>query len=250
MDKYKAIDEKITEGYRHIERHDTTKACDIWLDAWEDIKSVMKEEDIADITALDDKFNWNEFLSNYVQDLELELGNAGQDNENYIRRRISYCEEMLQLCRNDDTLIIENTRRAIADSHYELGNATECDRLYSAWLEADPKWGWGYIGWSDCYSFGTRKISPNYEKAETIIRKALEQKDVDERIEVIYRAMDIYAALEQTEKVESLKDELTELNKNATRGTTVNTPVKVDKVGRNDPCPCGSGKKYKKCCGA
>lgn len=22
-----------------------------------------------------------------------------------------------------------------------------------------------------------------------------------------------------------------------------------EKVGRNDPCPCGSGKKYKKCCG-
>ena len=27
-------------------------------------------------------------------------------------------------------------------------------------------------------------------------------------------------------------------------------PVLSDKVGRNDPCPCGSGKKYKKCCGA
>jgi preprotein translocase subunit SecA len=26
--------------------------------------------------------------------------------------------------------------------------------------------------------------------------------------------------------------------------------VNKDKVGRNDPCPCGSGKKYKKCCGA
>jgi uncharacterized protein YecA (UPF0149 family) len=22
-----------------------------------------------------------------------------------------------------------------------------------------------------------------------------------------------------------------------------------DKVGRNEPCPCGSGKKYKRCCG-
>jgi len=22
------------------------------------------------------------------------------------------------------------------------------------------------------------------------------------------------------------------------------------KIGRNDPCPCGSGKKWKKCCGA
>ena len=28
------------------------------------------------------------------------------------------------------------------------------------------------------------------------------------------------------------------------------TVVKGEKVGRNDPCPCGSGKKYKNCCGA
>ena len=26
------------------------------------------------------------------------------------------------------------------------------------------------------------------------------------------------------------------------------TVVKEQKVGRNDPCPCGSGKKYKFCC--
>lgn len=28
-----------------------------------------------------------------------------------------------------------------------------------------------------------------------------------------------------------------------------NTVVKGEKIGRNDPCTCGSGKKYKKCCG-
>ena len=27
------------------------------------------------------------------------------------------------------------------------------------------------------------------------------------------------------------------------------TVRKPKKIGRNDPCPCGSGKKYKKCCG-
>ena len=27
-------------------------------------------------------------------------------------------------------------------------------------------------------------------------------------------------------------------------------PITSEKVGRNDPCPCGSGKKYKKCCGS
>ncbi len=33
-------------------------------------------------------------------------------------------------------------------------------------------------------------------------------------------------------------------------GGAVSKPVKKErKVGRNDPCPCGSGKKYKKCCG-
>ncbi|MBU2542259.1 preprotein translocase subunit SecA [Patescibacteria group bacterium] len=34
----------------------------------------------------------------------------------------------------------------------------------------------------------------------------------------------------------------------AVKGKTRND--EGDKVGRNDPCPCGSGKKYKKCCGA
>jgi SEC-C motif domain protein len=33
---------------------------------------------------------------------------------------------------------------------------------------------------------------------------------------------------------------------------TTPAPVRraTPKIGRNDPCPCGSGKKYKKCCGA
>ena len=29
----------------------------------------------------------------------------------------------------------------------------------------------------------------------------------------------------------------------------MHTVVKEKKIGRNDPCPCGSGKKYKQCCG-
>ena len=31
--------------------------------------------------------------------------------------------------------------------------------------------------------------------------------------------------------------------------TANKTVRKGKKIGRNDPCPCGSGKKYKKCCG-
>ena len=40
-------------------------------------------------------------------------------------------------------------------------------------------------------------------------------------------------------------------SKDAQRPRPMQAPVvKSAKVGRNDPCPCGSGKKYKKCCGA
>jgi preprotein translocase subunit SecA len=36
----------------------------------------------------------------------------------------------------------------------------------------------------------------------------------------------------------------------AATGSAKGAAAKAGKVGRNDPCPCGSGKKYKKCCGA
>ena len=40
------------------------------------------------------------------------------------------------------------------------------------------------------------------------------------------------------------------ISEGASDGTVRRQPVrKAAKVGRNDPCPCGSGKKYKKCCG-
>jgi len=40
------------------------------------------------------------------------------------------------------------------------------------------------------------------------------------------------------------------LNYNRGEGGTSQTVTKGKKTGRNEPCPCGSGKKYKKCCGA
>ncbi len=42
------------------------------------------------------------------------------------------------------------------------------------------------------------------------------------------------------------EEKMAEIVKAFKRSKTV---VKGEKIGRNDPCPCGSGKKYKKCCG-
>ncbi|MHB8158685.1 MAG: SEC-C metal-binding domain-containing protein, partial [Desulfocucumaceae bacterium] len=40
-----------------------------------------------------------------------------------------------------------------------------------------------------------------------------------------------------------------DLVENRSEEDTKKTPAHFAKVGRNDDCPCGSGKKYKKCCG-
>jgi preprotein translocase subunit SecA len=56
----------------------------------------------------------------------------------------------------------------------------------------------------------------------------------------------------QIEKHEAVKKEPVRqmrLSYNRGEGSSVQTVRRAKKVGRNDPCPCGSGKKYKKCCG-
>jgi uncharacterized protein YecA (UPF0149 family) len=58
------------------------------------------------------------------------------------------------------------------------------------------------------------------------------------------RRLDQFA--QRTRSVDDIKAEEELLKK-----TPKVEPIKADKVtDRNAPCPCGSGKKYKKCCGA
>ncbi|NLW84538.1 MAG: hypothetical protein GXY41_09090 [Phycisphaerae bacterium] len=58
----------------------------------------------------------------------------------------------------------------------------------------------------------------------------------------------------QTQKQEVSQFEMSQRQRaaaTAPQGEQKVKQIKLDqpKVGRNDPCPCGSGKKYKKCCG-
>ncbi|PKL51629.1 MAG: preprotein translocase subunit SecA [Nitrospira bacterium HGW-Nitrospira-1] len=66
-------------------------------------------------------------------------------------------------------------------------------------------------------------------------------------LEIITRLFKIQ--VQKSQEVEITRTRKTNLN--YSRGDTVSTqPItKGKKTGRNDPCPCGSGKKYKKCCG-
>ena len=241
---YKSIDEKIMAGYEYLMKGNAVNACNTWLDAWEGIKAAIAEEQVKNINNLQSKYSWTEFLANYIQELAFELHNAGLSNKEYFQKRITYCEEVLELCGEDNDFLVENTRRAIADSHYELGNKDKCDELYSTWLEENPDWGWGYISWADCYW----NDSTNLLKSEEILKRALLRKSVNDRSDVLERAINLYEELGKYQEAAELKKEAkTFAGLNSMKYT--DTPIRSERVGRNDPCPCGSGKKHKKCCG-
>jgi len=64
-----------------------------------------------------------------------------------------------------------------------------------------------------------------------------------------------WVQLEREEDIEELEEEQIERSRKMFQSLTDNEdrpaePIKSSKTaGRNEPCPCGSGKKYKKCCG-
>ena len=69
----------------------------------------------------------------------------------------------------------------------------------------------------------------------------------DEMLSIINKEITIYllkAEIRQNLERKQVEKPIADNSKETTK-----IQRKVTKVGRNDPCPCGSGKKYKNCCG-
>lgn len=79
----------------------------------------------------------------------------------------------------------------------------------------------------------------DYSREHTFCRSSL----------VASRVLEGWAMFEQEEKTKSkVKDKDFDKFLKKLAGKSAPKPVSKVKVGRNDPCPCGSGKKYKRCC--
>ena len=77
----------------------------------------------------------------------------------------------------------------------------------------------------------------------------LDQEDPDYEQNLAIRR-----AVEKEHPVHSLEEGMLEMMQGVIEIAKLNLPNKpvsraTPKIGRNDPCPCGSGKKYKNCCG-
>jgi len=280
---FEVLDDKMQAGYEQLASSGAVAACRVWLEAWNDVLRILDKAGIESIEAFDERFRGTQSLFNWIQDLESELWNAGLDDRQLLSARIALCEEGLRRFRSDEGLMVENRRRALAESYFELGEVEKAEALYREWLDADPCWGWGWIGWSDCYRF-TRTEWADLNRCEQILREGFAIADVRDRADITDRLADVCEEQGRDEEAKEFRRQserrattveasrivsaagkvlrqktqvnfgaaglpLSELSNVAgmLRGTSA--PLTRQKIGRNEPCPCGSGKKFKKCCG-
>jgi len=288
------LGDKIQAGYDALERQEAASAAAIWLDAWSDVMRLCDLTGIGSVREFDGRFSMYQSLFNWSQDLEDALWNAGREDPELLRARIAVCEEGLRRFPYGDELMAENRRRAVAESYFELGESDRAEALFERWLEADPRWGWGWIGWADLHSFTTNRPKDHSRAGELLLR-GYSTPGVRNREDIAGRLVLVYRQTGRDEEADVLAAEAKRISRanagvsvrrtidlevaghrTAVRNTATATfegerfpldrmaeivealgaarpsmgPRRATKIGRNAPCPCGSGRKYKKCCGS
>src|ERR1700676_246905 len=150
----------------------------------------MDKAGIESIQAFDERFRGTQSLFNWIQDLESELWNAALEDPESLSARVALCQEELRRFPSADDLMGENRRRALAESYFELREVEKAEALYREWLAADPRWGWGWIGWSDCYRF-TRTGEVDRHRCEQILREGIAITRVRDRADIADRLADL-----------------------------------------------------------
>lgn len=143
---FETLDDAIQAGYEVRKSAGAPAVCRVWLEAWAHVLRLADKGGARSIREFDERFRGTQSLFNWIQDLQDELWNAGLDERRFLFARVGVCEEALnRLCDEDDPNI-GNRRVALAESYFELGEVAKAERLFREWLQADPRWGWGWIG--------------------------------------------------------------------------------------------------------
>jgi len=99
--------------------------------------------------------------------------------------------------------------------------------------------------------YGQRDPLTEYKRESFEMFGAMKERLEDDIIRYLFH-LDPAVVEEQQRQREEARRQLSYSAPSKDGAPRKKKPVtrKTEKVGRNAPCPCGSGKKYKKCCGA
>lgn len=221
-------------GYKEFSLGHVGEAANIWLPTWTAAQNFLQKRDCKSekdiLELLGDTFvNW--FFDFDIALMESDMHNDRLDFNRYLLTIADYMDP-------------DNTRMNVAESLAALNRYDEAESVLSQWLEEDPLWTYGWTCWTNILLDDGRK-----EKAREIIERGMTTVESSTKatdLEIFYQnAEAIYKRLGATQRAGYCAKKVKEL---ASKPKRVPITVSV-KVGRNDPCTCGSGKKYKNCCG-
>ncbi len=97
-------------------------------------------------------------------------------------------------------------------------------------------------------SYGQKDPLIEYKKESFLLFTKMQTRIREQVIEYIFKLRPVVASTRSYQKIPVTTQQSSHKQDILSKQPQVK-PQKIGKIGRNDPCPCGSGKKYKKCCG-
>lgn len=184
----------ILDGYsfQHV---DEQKACNLWWRAWEFVIAWARKYDIHSLAVVDDRLRvyFNEFVSDWLIDLDELLGNLWGEGAEYSQKRLDLARTVQSQFPESNSNRL-NWGRAEGESLFRLHDPVAGDGVYQSLVEQFPDDAWLYIGWGDEYSptFASAPAYVSPEKALRIYQMGLhhgttENEAILERIALVQR---------------------------------------------------------------
>lgn len=246
-------DDLVQKGYELLEKQKEAEGLRYWQEAWDVFESIMKQEtETGTLEGLMEAQDYVYPIDGWLQDYEMELGNAGKYEE-----RLSFCRKVLEIFDwqyEDDSCF----RCGIGESLFREGKTAEAYAYYEKWLADEPK----NVNGINSFSWILFE-NGDAQKAYEVVRRATWGVSCHMGNDLLFmRAQQLasYVGKEDEsawyqQQLDKFEDSLTkwemdqdEIFDEFTMPKQIPV-VKEKKIYPNDPCPCGSGKKYKKCCG-
>ncbi len=244
------------QGTQDIQGARGNAPLDYWWQAWEIFQDIIgQEEKKYSVSGLMEEKDYQYPIDEWLQDFEMELGNS-EEHE----KRLDFCRSVLDMfdwTYDDDG----NFRAAVGEELYETGKPEEGEAWFRNWLKREPHNAdaWNIFSWCVQKKEGT-------EAAYRLIRKEVIGIPCTIHNNLLFRRAGLLAErLELKEDLKWIESQLKSysdsMEEEMESGDLYNglyddfcmpvqkPIVKGKKIYPNDPCPCGSGKKYKKCCG-
>lgn len=251
--EWDAWDDLVQKGHESFEEKKATEGLRLWREAWDIFESAMKQaSETETLYGLMESLNYVYPIDGWLQDYEMELGNAGKYEE-----RIALCQKILEMFdwRDEDDSCF---RCGIGESLFREGKIEDSYEYYENWLANNPK----NVDGINSFSWILLENGDD-EKAYEIIRKVTWGVSCNMFNSVLFmRARQLADHVGKKDESNWYKQQLDRFENSIGKwkkdedgifdefSAQNQIPiVKERKVYPNDPCPCGSGKKYKKCCG-